>query len=238
MKKLFIAICILLILPVVAHADDVEIYGTTTSEIKPNVLIIFDNSGSMNEEVRSAIGYDPSVTYPEAVACGGGDNVLCETNRVYRWRGVEKVWQGHTTMANVQSRCISAYNTLSAQGNYTGRLATSGSCSTSSGTYAAGNYVNFLVSNTGDTDPSLPKLTIAKRVVSELVQTTDSVNFGLMIFNQSQGGHLAFPVSDMSTGTNRTDLVNTINALTGDTWTPLAETHYEAMRYYSGQKLF
>ncbi len=238
MKRLLTAICILIIFPVVVHASDVEIYGTTTSEIKPNVLIIFDNSGSMNEEVRSAIGYDPAVTYTEALACGGGDNVLCETNRVYRWRGVEKVWQGHTTMANVQSRCTTAYNRLSAQGTYTGRLSTAGACSTSSGTYASGNYVNFLVSQTGDTDPSLPKLTIAKRVISELVQTTDAVNFGLMKFNQSQGGQLVFPVSDMSTGTNRQTLVDSITALTGDTWTPLAETHYEAMRYYSGQSSY
>ena len=238
MKRLLIAICILMVLPIVVHAEDVEIYGTTTSEIKPNVLIIFDNSGSMNDEVQSALGYDPAITYTQALACGGGSNVLCETTRVYRWRGVEKIWQAHTTMANVQSRCSSAHNNLSAQGSYTGRLSTAGACSTTSATFASGNYINFLVSSTGDTDPSLPKLTIAKRVVSELVQTTDEVNFGLMVFNQSQGGRLAFPVSDMTTGTNRTDLVNTINALNGETWTPLAETHYEAMRYYSGQSSY
>src|SRR3989304_10243309 len=154
MKRLLTAICILIVFPVVVHATDVEIYGTTTSEIKPNILIIFDNSGSMNEEVRSAIGYSPAVTYTVASACGGGNNVPCETNRVYRWRGVEKIWQAHTTMANVQSRCTKAYNNLSAQGTYTGRLSTSGSCSTSSATFASGNYINFLVSSTGDTDPS------------------------------------------------------------------------------------
>lgn len=238
MKRLLIAICILIAFPVVVHADDLEIYGTTTAEIKPNILIIFDNSGSMNEEVRSAIGYNPSVTYTQAQACGGGGNVLCDTNQVYRWRGVEKIWQGHTTLANVQSRCTTAYNTLSTQGTYSGRLATSGACSSSSATFAAGNYINFLVSGSGDSDPTTPKLTIAKRVVTDLVQTTDSVNFGLMIFNQSQGGRLAFPVSDMTVGTNRTTLINTINALAGDTWTPLAETQYEAMRYYSGQSSY
>lgn len=238
MKKLLIAIGIMMIFPVVVHADDVEIYGATTSEIKPNVLIIFDNSGSMNEEVRSAIGYNPSFAYPEAMACGGGDNVRCDPNKVYRWRGVEKIWQAHTTMASVQSRCNSAYNNLSKQGTYTGRLSTAGACSTSSGTFASGNYVNFLVSQTGDVDPSLPKLTIAKKVISELVKTTDEVNFGLMIFNQSQGGHLEFPVSDMSTGTHRQDLVDAINGIEGETWTPLAETQYEAMRYYSGQSSY
>ena len=49
MKRLLTAICILMVFPVVVHATDVEIYGTTTSEIKPNVLIIFDNSGIINE---------------------------------------------------------------------------------------------------------------------------------------------------------------------------------------------
>lgn len=238
MKKLLIAISILIVFPVVVHADDLEIYGATTSEIKPNILIIFDNSGSMNDEVRSAIGYDPSITYTVASACGGGGNQNCQTNEVYRWRGVEKIWQGHTTLSNVQSRCTTAYNSLSTQGTYSGRLATSGACSSSSATFATGNYINFLVSGSGDSDPTTPKLTIAKRVITDLLQTTDSVNFGLMVFNQSQGGRVVFPVSDMTVGTNRATLISRINALVGDTWTPLAETQYEAMRYYSGQSSY
>ncbi|MCC6544612.1 MAG: VWA domain-containing protein [Nitrospirae bacterium] len=238
MKRLLIVICILIAFPVVVHADDLEIYGTTTSEIKPNILIIFDNSGSMNDEVKSAIGYNPSVTYSQTSVCGSSGNSLCATSDVFRWRDVEKVWQAYTTLAKVQSKCTTAYNTLSTQGSYTGKLATSGSCSSTSATYATGNYINFLVSDSGDSDPTTPKLTIAKRVVTDLVQTTDSVNFGLMVFNYSQGGRLAFPVSDMTIGTNRATLIGKINDLEGETWTPLAETQYEAMRYFSGQSSY
>src|SRR3989304_7719591 len=199
MKRLLIALLIISVIPLTAYADDTEIYGLTTTQIKPNVLIIFDNSGSMNDEVRSAIGYDPSVTYPVASACGGGGNVACDTTTVYRFRGVEQVWQGHSTMASVQSHCTTAYNRLSTQGSYTGKLSTAGYCKTTSATFANGNYINFLVSNTGGTDPNTPKGDIAKRVITDLVESTDSVNFGLMIFNTSQGGHLVRPVADMST---------------------------------------
>src|SRR3989304_2479568 len=183
MKRLLIALLIISVIPLTAYADDTEIYGMTTSQIKPNVLIIFDNSGSMNDEVRSAIGYDPSVTYPVAAACGGGGHGDWQTTN--------------------------------------------------------GNYINFLVSNTGDTDPTTPKLIIAKNAIKDLVRSTDSVNFGLMIFNNSQGGYLLRPMSDMTVGTNRQDLIDAIgdedSGIVANTWTPLAETLYESMRYYSGQ---
>ncbi|MBI3620612.1 MAG: hypothetical protein HY208_00285, partial [Nitrospirae bacterium] len=44
--------------PAVGSADDTEIYGSSNAEIKPNVLIIFDNSGSMNDTIHTA-HYDP-----------------------------------------------------------------------------------------------------------------------------------------------------------------------------------
>src|SRR3972149_881137 len=239
MKRLLIALLIISVIPLTAYADDTEIYGLTTTQIKPNVLIIFDNSGSMNDEVRSAIGYDPWVTYPVAAACGGGGNVDCQTTTVYRFRGVEQVWQNHTTMSSVQSHCTTAYNKLSTQGTYTGKISTAGYCKTTSATFANGNYINFLVSDTGETDPTTPKLIIAKNAIRDLVSSTDSVNFGLMIFNTSQGGYLLFPMSDMAAGTNRQDLINAIgdedSGIVANTWTPLAETLYESMRYYSGQ---
>lgn len=238
MKKLFAALFSLLIIPSVAFADDTEIYGVTTSQIKPNVLIIFDNSGSMNDQIRSAVGYDSSITYPVASACGGGGNVPCETDTVYRWRGVEKIWQGHTTLSNVQASCTTAYNRLSTQGTYTGMLSTAGYCRTSAGTFATGNYINFLVSNTGEGDPTTPKLTIAKNVIKDLVRSTDSVNFGLMVFNTSQGGYILRPISDMTVGTNRQDFIDAIDGIEANTWTPLAETLYEAMRYCSGQSSY
>src|SRR5262245_60584128 len=61
-----------------AQADDTELFVATSSGagIRPNVLFIIDNSGSMNTDVVTQGPYDPTYTYT------GGD---CETDRVY-WR--------------------------------------------------------------------------------------------------------------------------------------------------------
>ncbi|MBW2058549.1 MAG: hypothetical protein JRJ26_13735, partial [Deltaproteobacteria bacterium] len=43
-------------------AGDIDIYTNNGEGVEPNILIIFDNSGSMNEEIQVSF-YDPSVTY-------------------------------------------------------------------------------------------------------------------------------------------------------------------------------
>ena len=46
------------------QADDTEIFfNTSTSSIKPNILFILDNSGSMDTEVTTTSAFDASVTY-------------------------------------------------------------------------------------------------------------------------------------------------------------------------------
>jgi type IV pilus assembly protein PilY1 len=60
-----------------ALADDTEIFFVDPANIttQPNILFIFDNSGSMDDRVESQTPYDPATTYPAAASCG--------TNRVY-----------------------------------------------------------------------------------------------------------------------------------------------------------
>ena len=50
-----------------AVALDTDLYAVTSAEVPPNVLIMFDNSISMNELVSGAI-YDPSTEYPLVVS--------------------------------------------------------------------------------------------------------------------------------------------------------------------------
>ncbi|MBW2058581.1 MAG: hypothetical protein JRJ26_13895, partial [Deltaproteobacteria bacterium] len=45
-------------------AGDIDIYTNNGEGVEPNILIIFDNSGSMNEEIQVSF-YDPSVTYAD-----------------------------------------------------------------------------------------------------------------------------------------------------------------------------
>ncbi len=62
MKKYFILLFSLLLVQS-AFADDIDIYGVSTINVKPNALIIFDNSGSMAERDIPAPVYNPATTY-------------------------------------------------------------------------------------------------------------------------------------------------------------------------------
>ncbi|UCF57771.1 MAG: hypothetical protein JSW15_04755 [Deltaproteobacteria bacterium] len=58
-------------------SDDTEIYTNSGQGVEPNVLIIFDNSGSMNDEIPSEV-YDRATTYAGAYDAA---------KVYYRWRG-------------------------------------------------------------------------------------------------------------------------------------------------------
>ncbi len=227
------------------YPGDTSIYGVSTATIQPNVLIILDNSGSMSGTIIMGDPYNPATTYPQTNGCQGQP---CSSNTVYRWRGVEKIWQNYISNVNTIT-CSTAKNALLTVGTYQGRLASStGACSGAvTASFATGNYVNWLTQSGG----TRAKMDVAKEVLTNLLNTTTGVKFGLMIFNQSQGGHIAGVgdsygysgyqayVKNMDavfsgTTTNRTALVNTVNNITPSTWTPLAETLFEAMRYYKG----
>ena len=87
------------------------------------------------------------------------------------------------------------------------------------------------------------RIAIARDTITSLVNTTPGVDFGLGVFNRNtnsqlavgddDGGRIVAGIREM-TDPNRTALVNTINTLTADTWTPLCESLFEAYRYYSG----
>jgi type IV pilus assembly protein PilY1 len=56
-------------------ADDTEIFVTQQSSTRPNILMIFDTSTSMNTNVLASGVYDPAITYPGS----------CSSNNIY-WR--------------------------------------------------------------------------------------------------------------------------------------------------------
>ena len=103
--------------PPQAVADDTEIFigGASTATIKPNILFIFDNSGSMSGEIVTQVPFDPAATYTS-------DD--CSADRVY-----------YTTTATVPDcntdnwfprtslKCLAAQNAFNSSGFYTGRLA-------------------------------------------------------------------------------------------------------------------
>jgi len=91
---------------------------------------------------------------------------------------------------------------------------------------------------------------IARNVVSDLIETTNGVNFGVMRFNNTdQGGRfISQPVGGVNyttyvkdmegihsgTITNQEALLQVVNNIPAQDFTPLGETLFEAMRYFSG----
>ena len=112
------------------------------------------------------------------------------------------------------------------------------------------NYLNWKFGPKGPNGASIgrkSRLQIAKDALSNLVQTTDGVRFGLMVFNRnsvgntSEGANVAKRIQRMGNNpadpdySNRASLVNAINAVVATAQTPLTESLYEAYRYFSGR---
>ena len=225
-----------------ALAEDVDIYGVSNIKVKPNVLIILDNSGSMaTKDVPSNQNdnYDPATTYSGSY----GKNKVYY--KYYGW------WQSYfSDITSSYWQCSVAKTDLLSKGYWTGRLyknyQNKVTCS-SNGTsrdYALGNYLNFAG---GGADRS--RMEVAKEVVANLViDNIESVNFGLMAFNTEQGGYVV-----AKCGATQETLVGTydpatsvmadsaqsaygaVGLLKSDTWTPLAETLAEAGLYFSSK---
>ncbi len=255
MKKLisYIAVTVMLLLPVSSNAfdqfvGDTAIYGISTATVQPNVLIILDNSGSMGGtiDVDPGAAYDPATVYPVTQSCNKGDD-NCLTNKVYKDKKGKGEWTDYIPDYTTIS-CTNAKNSFSSTGMYNGKLQTSGTCSKNKSSYAIGNYINWLAQSGGT---SREKMAVAKEVITDLVNATYGVKFGVMLFNTNEGGHILGTsdsygwsgyeghVKDMDaiytgTTTNKTALLNSIANVSPTTWTPLAETLYESMLYFQG----
>ena len=111
-------------------------------------------------------------------------------------------------------------------------------------TIYSGNYLNWY--NYDSTVTVGTRISVVQQAATNLINSMSNVNIGLMRYSNNdtlfrlsgdtaaQGGMVTFPVSPVATGTNRADLVTTLNAYTPNGWTPLSETMYESYLYFSG----
>jgi type IV pilus assembly protein PilY1 len=87
------------------------------------------------------------------------------------------------------------------------------------------------------------RLEEAKESVTNLINTTPNVDFGLQVFNYNDkngnrdGGRIVHGIQE-STLTSRTELLDIIDDLTASTWTPLCETFYEASQYFGAKPVY
>ncbi len=229
-----------------APLGDAGIYGGVLS-VKPNVLIIFDTSGSMADEIP--VAYDPSTTYSGSYVSGRVYHYVAH----YYWWDIMKLfpyytWDQFSTSTSVIS-CNDAappYNArtaLETLGTWSGRINASSpyQCGSSypSRQLATGNYLNFRASGS-DTKS---KLQIAKEAVNSLLDSqvdasgNETVRMGLMRFDNSNsfcGGYIVKPCGTpyYASGSAFRTAVNNLTAFGN---TPLAETLAEAGLYFAGQ---
>jgi len=217
----FIITALILLCSAPLRADDTDIFGVSTVSVPPNVLILFDNSGSMDTQDVPGEVYNPATAYAGSSS----------TNAVYRrrWWG----WQLFASDVN-SLNCASVKNALLTNGYVTGRIRASNfNCGGSNKQLRLGNYRNYLALGLGATRK---RIDVAKEVITDLLNDKgDDLRFGVMIFEDSgtfsEGGRILEPI-----GTDKTTLIDAIDDLDPETWTPLAETLAEAGLYFAGKQ--
>ncbi len=232
LKKIYrlVFLTILLSAPLL-QADDVDVFSGSVINVPPNVLIVFDTSGSMSEQVPTDI-YDPNYDYGADIT-GGWDDPY-DKDTVYRKAGGgwgSETWESFSNDVN-NIGCTDAKQALGITGHWVGYIedATPFNChDTNDESLAMGNFLNFLDSPNTAFDS---KINVAKQAVNNLLDSygDNTVRFGLMRFNNHLGGEVIAPI-----GSTDAQIKTQINTLTADGWTPLAETLAEAGLYFAGQ---
>ena len=179
----------------------------------PNILILFDNSGSMRTIIFHS-GYDPSTVYSGDFSSTYGFHEFTPSgNYTYNSRTV------YLRGGDADPLSIGTYDTRYPD-----------------------NYLNWIFwQATAAQRSSLPtstRIEVAKQVVTNYINGASSLRLGLMRFNYDAddgGGTIVSDISDL-TASYKTSLINSLNAIAPDTNTPLAGSLSEAWYYFQGVK--
>src|SRR5262245_36192599 len=213
-------------------ADDSDIFG---ANIQPNVMILLDNSGSMDDEITSS-PYVSATTYSVVNRCGSNKNSQCQSTVVYK-SGSNNTYTKYADTISAVNKA-SAETALSTVGYWSGRI------SGSNVDLFLGNYLNYQIGFCANGNCTEKKIDIAKNVLTNLVDTVTGVRFGFMKFwqNDVQGdscnssSHCGGSVVAQM-GANVSAMKAAISAITPSGNTPLGEFLADAGKYYKGQQL-
>ncbi len=223
----------------------------------PNVMLLFDNSGSMGSTVinrtpKYHAEYSKNTTYPTYEICVAASGSNCS-----RWAtltaanidgptraGCDSNWKRVRRVPNGSNFCVRMPTTLSQV-----RRDSAGNV-IASHTYEI-NYVYFLLAKYSGGDlrgwfgweDSKSRLTIAKEVAvgangDDGILDMANIRFGLATFNGDTGGRILAPCNDSDATTggvkHQAFIESKVNALSATGWTPLTESYYEITRYFRG----
>ena len=227
------AIAAFLTTPGAARAqDDTDLF---TVSVPPNVMLLVDNSGSMNEIVWHP-DFDPTAP----TSCNNYTNTLfrlndttltrCGTTRTYF---VDPAVQADGTNTRFDPRYLNWLHSLPDGDPRLAEIAL-----TNNGTYSA------CLQAQGFTAPfsryRRARVSAAKDVLREVICNSNqagAVRFGISQFrlpggsNDPNGGFVRVGVDDYSI-THGANLDSAIDALEGVTWTPLGESLFQIYTYF------
>ncbi|EUB85867.1 pilus assembly protein [Pseudomonas sp. GM30] len=220
----------------------------SAAAVPPNVMLLIDDSGSMNSIIYAA-GFDPTVTRTPARQCNALLGLCLSSTAITG----DPVFLSNLPTAGCSGGAFAFYNnSLVPQCLKLPDPVGGGN------TRYTGDYIAYLVglangSNRDFTTGSIPsdyRINVARNVSTALVTSNRTLRMGLSTFNPvtsnnpGNGGYIARAISDLSpvsgsvtqaqADTNYNALISSINALGAVANTPLAETYYEITRYMRG----
>ncbi|WP_415761392.1 pilus assembly protein [Pseudomonas sp. CP4] len=223
----------------------------SAAAVAPNVMLLIDDSGSMNSIIYAA-GFDPNVNRTPARQCNAFLG-LCTALNAPQITG-DTVFLSSLPTSGCSGGAYAFYNNSVAPlclklpdpvGNENTR-------------YSA-DYISYIVSlanSNGTRDfttgaiPNDYRMNVARNVSTALVSSNRTLRMGLSTFNPAtssnpgNGGFIARSITDLSpvagsvtqaqADTNYNALISSINGLNAVANTPLAESYYEVTRYMRG----
>lgn len=223
----------------------------SAAAVAPNVMLLIDDSGSMNSIIYAA-GFDPTVNRTPARQCNAFLG-LCSALNAPQITG-DTVFLSSLPTSGCSGGAYAFYNNSVAPlclklpdpvGNENTR-------------YSA-DYISYIVSlanSNGTRDfttgaiPNDYRMNVARNVSTALVSSNRTLRMGLSTFNPAtssnpgNGGFIARSITDLSpvsgsvtqaqADTNYNALISSINGLNAVANTPLAESYYEVTRYMRG----
>jgi len=238
---------VLFLIPSTGHGLDTDLYVLSGVNIPPNVIIIMDSSASM-DEVTSGENYDPLIDYSAY-----GPATVYPTYALYVSAGGKNKWtlenSDYRTICSALKDLVAAYGMAN---NFTG-------CGYSKKDFQTGNFMNYM-QLTGGPGGNRPRFGLQNGIIHSYINTTSGVRFAVMTYNKDKdgnkvtwdgskekvfgdsrddlldavGGKLLGFVDENKNG--KTDLFNALSGYKNETWSPLAETLYEAGVYLQGKK--
>lgn len=214
-----------------------------STSVKPNVMMIVDNSGSM-DNVIWADGFDPSVSYPNySPNCNFGGGVVAPC-----WSPLNgNVIRGN--LPNGAGGCASDHLPGIRSGDSAFRCIRLPDVR---GTLTRfnGNYINYLFEtfstqgmnlDVRSSVPNVVRLEVAKEVSEDIVVANPDVRFGISSFNPpnpTTGNNAPGGRVNAACGATQANVLSAVSGLTAESNTPLAETYYEVTRYFRGLSSF